>query len=1050
MKQSYKKRLLQQLLRATAALTIASLSQSVLLTDHLVTVAQETEQTQASSSETVRIDTTSQTQVRSTTGQDDIFALSDRTVYTSERTSWTETIDLGDKVAANMIWTLDGKPLEEWKTWDLQKGDFLGSPFITVEGVQTDSNYSVTVNLEALFGEDLSLRTPSNIRRTYRQYIGDFVLQGVSEDGTVVIEKTLTFRPYASFRTHEEMLAEIEQTAQQAAGNRLVYIDVIGTSAQNREIKMAVVAKDQASIDTYLNDTTPLMLTQPDEMLKLLEEGNFDYKLPILINNTHADEQPGIDIITSLFKEFAQKDVISFETTDATGTPIVKEIPVSALLDRFIFLFNFTENPDGDELNLRSLVNGLDPNRDAGFQANPETQAIVKQIHKWNPISILDIHGFVKEFLIEPATPPHDPNFEYDLIEDMMLENAREMGRAGVANSKYTSYIIPKIDWGDGWDDSFSGYTAVYGMYHGILGHTIEIPEANEESFKAGFFATLGSISYLTTRPDELMKRRLTYYSRGVNKVEDPKAEKPLVGPDGQVVGRRKNDQPKFFPDYYVIPMSLDKENDLGEAFKMIEYFTRNGVHVSQLIQDVGDFKKGDLVVDMAQAKRGFANHVLYSGSDESAWNGMYAELVVNFPDMKGFKAYAIFDENYFNGQLGEVTWAKAPRQEQVQTQVLYHFVANNSLSAVQAVNKAIRQGKEVYLAEDGFIMDTATFTALLEESPLHGEPLENKRPVGQPLKALKVYAPSHSYRWAGDFLIRANAALALEQMGFDVVETPVDADVIVLESAKFDASIFGQKPVLVLGGPAMQQLEKLGILPGFDAQQFRKGGDHEGLMRAVVDDKDPLTSGYAASDLFYSNTGNWIEGVPADFRTLVKIADENFYISGWWPNHDQLAGKPVAIAGTLQGQPLTIYAGNPANRLHPVRFFRWISNSVFGTKLAQLETIPESNHNGGGTNQTPPTSTSISSIFSSSSSTSSSTQPSSFTINQPSTSTSQPSQTHPSDALSDSASVFSSQATVKPRNILPKTGEESSYGLMIGGLVLLMGMVAVEQKKKG
>ena len=71
----------------------------------------------------------------------------------------------------------------------------------------------------------------------------------------------------------------------------------------------------------------------------------------------------------------------------------------------------------------------------------------------------LRLTRFIKEFLIEPATPPHDPNFEYDLLSDLMLENAHHMGRAGVANSKYNSYIIPKLDWGDGWDDSFSGYT---------------------------------------------------------------------------------------------------------------------------------------------------------------------------------------------------------------------------------------------------------------------------------------------------------------------------------------------------------------------------------------------------------------------------------------------------------------------------------------------------------------------------------------------------------------------------------------------------------------
>ncbi len=33
-------------------------------------------------------------------------------------------------------------------------------------------------------------------------------------------------------------------------------------------------------------------------------------------------------------------------------------------------------------------------------------------INKWNPIALYGIHGFVqREFLIEPAAPPHDPNF---------------------------------------------------------------------------------------------------------------------------------------------------------------------------------------------------------------------------------------------------------------------------------------------------------------------------------------------------------------------------------------------------------------------------------------------------------------------------------------------------------------------------------------------------------------------------------------------------------------------------------------------------------------
>ena len=88
---------------------------------------------------------------------------------------------------------------------------------------------------------------------------------------------------------------------------------------------------------------------------------------------------------------------------------------------------------------------------------------------------------------------------------------------------------------------------------------------------------------------------RLNFYLRGLNKTEDPKAENELVGPNGEIVGRVKNGRPKFFPDYYVIPMSLDKDNDAQEAFNMIDYFKRNGVLVKELKEDIGNYKKWGL-----------------------------------------------------------------------------------------------------------------------------------------------------------------------------------------------------------------------------------------------------------------------------------------------------------------------------------------------------------------------------------------------------------------------------------------------------------------------
>ena len=874
-------------------------------------------------------------QTRAASSEDSKVQLADSKVYMSEKASIEETVQEQGAKANKINWTLDNKPISEWKTWKMEDGTFSGDPFVTIEEKAEGNDLKLSLKFNELFGQDLSLRTPNNIRRTYRNFMGNHELVGVSEDLGLTIRKNIVLRPYEDFHTHDEMLASIEKSRQEAKDDRLVQIETIGKSAQGRDVKLGIISSDQKSIDDYLNTTNPKALTKPAEMLDSLKNGTLDYKLPVLINNTHADEQPAIDIITGLFNTFATKDLISFQTTDANGLAKNVTLSVKELLKKFIFLFDFTENPDGDVANTRALANGIDPNRDTSYQANPETRTVAGLINKWNPIALYDIHGFIKEFLIEPATPPHDPNFEYDLLSENMLENAHHMGRAGVANSKYDSYIIPKLDWGDGWDDSFSGYTGVYAMYHGILGHTIEIPEGNQESYKAGYHAVLGGISYLSQNPDKLMEMRLNFYLRGINKVEDPKAENELVGPDGKVVGRIKNGQKKFFPDYYVIPMGLDKNNDSQQAFNTIEYFKRNGVTLKELKEDVGNYKKGDLVVDMAQAKRGYANHILYKGSNESAWSAMYAELLVNFPDMRGFKAEAVFKDKLFDGKLGDVTALRATRTSEINHSAPYYVIANTSDSAVKAVNQAIRQGKKVYLTDDGYIVDTPTFENLLGDYAIYGDALY-KVPNGPSLKALKVYSPPHQFYWAG-VDSPTHTALALKNLGFDLVDTPEEADVVVLESNNFDKSLVGLKPTIVVGGSAMQRLEKLGLIDGFDAEKFSGGSDFEGLMKAIIDDQDPLTSGYNKNDLFYSNSGNWIAKVPANFKTLATIAGSDYYIAGWWPGNEKLANKIVAISGKYNENPLFVYAGNPTNRLHTIHFYRWISNAVFGSQLANL-----------------------------------------------------------------------------------------------------------------
>ena len=94
---------------------------------------------------------------------------------------------------------------------------------------------------------------------------------------------------------------------------------------------------------------------------------------------------------------------------------------------------------------------------------------------------------------------------------------------------------------------------------------------------------------------------RLNFYLRGLNKTEDPKP-KMNWSANGRNRWTCEKWSSEILPRLLCHPMSLDKDNDAQEAFNMIDYFKRNGVLVKELKEDIGNYKKGDLVIDMAQA----------------------------------------------------------------------------------------------------------------------------------------------------------------------------------------------------------------------------------------------------------------------------------------------------------------------------------------------------------------------------------------------------------------------------------------------------------------
>ena len=196
---------------------------------------------------------------------------------------------------------------------------------------------------------------------------------------------------------------------------------------------------------------------------------------------------------------------------------------------------------------------------------------VTAQIAKWSPISMIDYHGFVKGFLIEPCTTPHEPNYEYDLLIENMLEQAHLMGRAGVANTNYTSYVIPYEDYRGGWDDGTPSYTPTYAMFHGSLASTVEMPDLNEESLNATYYVGLACVNYVMSNKDRLFHNQLEIFRRGVENIDNRRVDDYMLNAAGEAVGRPRGDNENFFPDYYVIPVEKPLQRSALEAYNIAD-----------------------------------------------------------------------------------------------------------------------------------------------------------------------------------------------------------------------------------------------------------------------------------------------------------------------------------------------------------------------------------------------------------------------------------------------------------------------------------------------
>ena len=226
------------------------------------------------------------------------------------------------------------------------------------------------------------------------------------------------------------------------ASNR-VKVEVIGQSAGGRDLFLVTISKPGTSGRFgHIKSLRKMMIKDPEKALKKIDQYK-DFKVPVFLNGSiHGNEYPGTDACMRLIETMAYEN-----------TPEVLNI-----LDNMILLINVVQNPDGRVLGTRQNAKGVDLNRDFITQTQPETRATAKLITEWNPMVFLDLHDDFQPMLIEPCSPPHNPNYEYDLYIQWALYQAYAMEAELIANTDETEAVIPFRDWdfvdvGWSWDD---------------------------------------------------------------------------------------------------------------------------------------------------------------------------------------------------------------------------------------------------------------------------------------------------------------------------------------------------------------------------------------------------------------------------------------------------------------------------------------------------------------------------------------------------------------------------------------------------------------------
>ena len=743
-----------------------------------------------------------------------------------------------------------------------------------------------------------------------------------------------------------------------------ISVEIIGQTVLGRDMHLAVATSPMS--DAEWDDwqaLSDLRTEDPDAAIAAFEAGAYDdWKTPLLVSgNIHGNEWEGADGIFAVLEELA-----------TSNDPSVVE-----LLDDHVLAFVISNNPDGRVAGTRANANGFDINRDYITQSQPEARAVRDQIIRYDPLTYLDIHGYVNCTLIEPTTGPHGENYEYDLYIYHAIRNALSMEQAIIDTGETRATCsdgeggrrvdIPWRNRFTGWDDWPPIFTPMYAMYHGVVGHTVELPinprssQISEEerhertriNTQTAIAAIEGNFEYATENVSAVLGDQLELFRRG----EHGEGARPIdddlalsLANSGVVQGQPVDNAETFsdqeYPAAYVIPIGGDQRSDSAAA-RLAHFLIDNDVEVQRAwrpfnLQGVA-YGAGSYAVDMNQAKRGLANTVLDTGRD----------VTTNFPTMYDISAWSHgelwgatvdrLETASLDAQALRPASAAEPTGSVAPGRRPHYGLDVDSVAGIQAVNALSDAGVELGRTDTGtFVVPGSARSTALDIADEYGVEFTNlpasQAQTAEPFTAVRLGTSAPF-----------DEVFALERMGFDrttVNHTGFNNGLYSFDD--FDALYVSTTSFNPLNLNAAQQdafadwLEDGGnvVGRGFGGTTFnsRAGlldvtfatgrGDANGIV-AVVNDPDSPITGSAIPSAFVSSP-RWFTSVGDGVRVDQRNEDEGFFLAGHWIGQDAAAGQPIVVSGVARGANVTLFGTEPLYRTHPEGMYQQVANALW------------------------------------------------------------------------------------------------------------------------